>query len=279
MRTIVQLSDLHFGTILEPTIEPLVGTVQDLTPDLIVVSGDLTQRAREEQFRDARAFLQRLPSPQLVIAGNHDVPAYNLVRRFVHPLGRYKQFVTSDLSPRFIDEEIAVLCVNTARALVVKGGRISNEQTEELAGQLSGLEKHQVKIIVGHHPFDMPEHLSGVHIVMNAQHAMEAFARHQVDLFLAGHLHLAFIGSTLRYQIPNYRVPVIQSGTATSTRSRGEPNSFTVIRIDSPRIMVDIHTWVAERGGFEVLASHEFLRTSEAKAPRPTPRGSLTADS
>jgi len=261
MRTIVQLSDLHFGTILEPTIEPVISTVKELKPDLVVISGDLTQRAREEQFEEARAFLRRLPGPQLVLPGNHDVPAYNLLRRFVHPLGRYLSTITRDLAPSYVDDEIAVLGVNTARALVIKGGRINQEQIERLEATLRGLEKSQTKIVVGHHPFDMPAHLSGVAIVMNARHAMEMFARHKVDLFLAGHLHLVYVGSTIRYQVPDYRVPVIQSGTATSTRSRGEPNSFTVIRVDSPHITVDIHTWVAKRSVFEVSATHEFTRS------------------
>jgi 3',5'-cyclic AMP phosphodiesterase CpdA len=273
MRTIVQLSDLHFGTILEPTIEPVISTVKELRPDLVVISGDLTQRAREHQFEEARAFLLRLPTPQLVLPGNHDVPAYNLLRRFADPLGRYRRIITEDLAPSFIDDEIAVLGVNTARSMVIKGGRISRQQIESLEAALSGLGKNQAKIVVGHHPFDMPQHLSGVAIVMNAQHAMKAFARHQVDLFLGGHLHLVYIGSTIRYQVPDYRVPVIQSGTATSTRSRGEPNSFSVIRVDSPRITVAIHTWVAERGLFEVSATHEFTRHAPPASPRPpTPR-------
>ncbi|MEP7325903.1 MAG: metallophosphoesterase [Gemmatimonadota bacterium] len=261
MRTIVQLSDLHFGTILEPTIEPAVSTVRELKPDLVVISGDLTQRARENQFEDARAFLGRLPAPQLVLPGNHDVPAYNLVRRFAHPLGNYRKIITADLAPSYIDDEIAVLGVNTARALVIKGGRINQEQIDGLEASLGGLRNNQTKIVVGHHPFDMPAHLDGVDIVMNAQHAMEMFARHKVDLFLAGHLHLVYVGSTIRFGIQDYRVPVIQSGTATSTRSRGEPCSFSVIRVDSPHIVVDIHTWVARRGQFDVSATHEFTRS------------------
>jgi 3',5'-cyclic AMP phosphodiesterase CpdA len=267
MRTIVQLSDLHFGTILEPTIEPLLRTVAEIKPDLMVISGDLTQRARDGQFEEARSFLRRLPTPQLVLPGNHDVPAYNLLRRFGHPLGRYRRIITDDLAPNFIDDEIAVLGVNTARALVIKGGRINREQIENLEGLLSDLRKNQVKIVVGHHPFDMPAHLSGVDIVMNAQHAMEAFARHQVDLFLAGHLHLVYIGSTVRYQIPDFRVPIIQSGTATSTRARGEPNSFSVIRVHAPRITVEIHSWLAERRAFEISATHEFTRHHNENPP------------
>jgi 3',5'-cyclic AMP phosphodiesterase CpdA len=262
VRTIVQLSDLHFGTILQPTIEPLVARVAELKPDLVVISGDLTQRARRVQYRDAVAFLGRLPGPQLVIPGNHDVPAYNLYRRLLQPLDRYKRFLGAELNPSFVDEEIAVLAVNTARAFVIKGGSISGAQRRMLEEKLAALPREVVRIVVAHHPFDLPDGLSGVEIVKNAHAAMEIFARHRVDLFLGGHLHLAFIGHAGRYRIDGYDAPINQAGTATSTRARGEPNSFSVIRVDSPKIAIDTWTWFAERQVFEVSASHEFSRVS-----------------
>lgn len=260
MRTIVQLSDLHFGTILEPTIEPILATVNGLKPDLVVISGDLTQRARRVQYREAKEFMGRLPTPQIVIPGNHDVPAYNLYRRFAQSLERYKHMITENLAPQYIDEEIAVFGINTARALVIKGGKVSQRQLDGLEEQLNGLTHDPVKVVVAHHPFDLPRGLTGVEIVGRAQAAMEVFARHRIDLFLGGHLHLAFTGSTSRYNIPDYDAPIVQAGTATSTRARGEPNSFSVIRIDSPHISVDTYTWYSERRVFEVSVTHEFTR-------------------
>ena len=263
MRTIVQLSDLHFGMILQPTLEPLIKTVWSLEPDLVIISGDLTQRATEEQFREARAYIARLPQPQLLIPGNHDVPLYDVFRRFAQPLDRYKEYITSNLSPVFIDDELAVVGINTARSLVFKGGRVSDDQLAEARRHFDRLEKNQVRIVVTHHPFDIPEGLSGVDIVMRAQEAMTVFAQCGVEFFLAGHLHLVFVSDTARYGIPGFMAPILQAGTPVSTRARGEPNSFFVMRVDRPRVTVDTHSWDASTGGFSVTERREFAPSQD----------------
>ena len=107
MRTVVHLSDLHFGRVDPGMIEPLVTTVKALQPDLVAISGDLTQRAREREFREARTFLARLPSPQIVVPGNHDLPLHNVFKRFVDPLRLYRRCITDNLEPFYADEEIA----------------------------------------------------------------------------------------------------------------------------------------------------------------------------
>ncbi len=249
MRTILHISDLHFGMIYLPTLDPLRRLAHALRPDVVVVSGDLTQRAREHQFLAARAFLDSLPQPQVVTPGNHDVPAYNLYRRLLHPLDRYRRLITPDLSPRYVDEEIAVLTVNTARSLVIKGGAISAEQLRYLEADVRKL-AGQVKILVGHHPFDLPEGLEGVEVVDGIETAMPVFARLGIDMFLAGHLHLAYVGNTARYQVPDYHVPVFQAGTTTSTRARGEPNSCFVHRVHPGEIVTDTHTWDRDKDDF-----------------------------
>jgi len=114
MRTIVHLSDLHFGRIDEALIAPIVAQIHEIAPDLIVVSGDLTQRAKSEQFMEARQFLDALPQPQIVVPGNHDVPLFNVMARFFRPLTKYRRYITQQLQPIFIDEEIAVIGINTA---------------------------------------------------------------------------------------------------------------------------------------------------------------------
>src|SRR5712671_7289873 len=99
MRVIVHLSDIHFGRIDASLIAPLRETVKEIKPDLVAVSGDLTQRARSHQFREARAFLDSLPQPQIVVPGNHDVPLHNVLSRFARPLRKYRRYITSDLRP------------------------------------------------------------------------------------------------------------------------------------------------------------------------------------
>src|SRR5712691_6231696 len=138
MRTLVHLSDLHFGRVDEQLISPLISAVTEINPDLVAVSGDLTQRARSQQFLEARAFLGALPQPQIVVPGNHDVPLHNVFTRFLRPLDKYKRFITDDLQPVYADEEIVVVGVNTARSLTIKGGRINEEQVAGIREKLCG---------------------------------------------------------------------------------------------------------------------------------------------
>jgi 3',5'-cyclic AMP phosphodiesterase CpdA len=246
MRTLVHLSDLHFGRIDAALLEPLRRRLHELKPHLVVVSGDLTQRARRRQFRDARAYLDTLPRPQLVVPGNHDVPLYDVVRRFVSPLGRYRRIVEDDLQPAFIDDEVAVVGVNTARSLTWKGGRINSRQARSVRGVVCDLHEGIVKILVSHHPFDAPEGSDGEgQIVGRARMAIETLAGCGVDVFLAGHLHASHVGHTAeRYRVADVSALVVQAGTATSTRMRGEPNAFNVLRVTSRHIDVERYAWV-----------------------------------
>ncbi|HSW84304.1 MAG TPA: metallophosphoesterase, partial [Usitatibacter sp.] len=140
MRTIVHLSDLHFGRVDRELLQPLTDRVHALEPHVVVVSGDLTQRARPDQFREAKAFLDSLPRPQVVVPGNHDVPLYNVFQRLLAPLARYKRIISRDLEPDYIDEEVAVVGVNTARSLVLKDGSINGRQVERVKERMCGLD-------------------------------------------------------------------------------------------------------------------------------------------
>jgi predicted MPP superfamily phosphohydrolase len=136
MRTIVHLSDLHFGRVNPSLLDPLLTVVRDVAPDVVAISGDLTQRARSYQFQQARSFLDALPKPQIVVPGNHDIPLHNLFARFLEPLTKYKLYITDDLQPVYEDEEVAIVGVNTARSLTFKGGRINETQVSRLREKL-----------------------------------------------------------------------------------------------------------------------------------------------
>lgn len=268
MRTVVQVSDLHFGAILQPTLDPLVEQLQQLSPDLTIVSGDLTQRARREEYVQARDFLKRLPTPQLVIPGNHDIPLYNVFRRFLSPLENYDEFISPNHDPMFIDDEIAVVAINSSRSLTFKGGDISNEQLQNSVQEFSRANSQQVRIVVTHHPFDLPVGLSGVDIVGGAKRAITALAGCSVDLFLTGHLHLIHRAPASVF-VPGYKATMLGAGTATSTRARGESNSFFVFRIDHTQsgdsaILVETHSWNAARNCFEITDTRGLPRTSHA---------------
>lgn len=262
MRTLVHLSDLHFGRVDAALLDPLRDFVHRLAPDVVVVSGDLTQRAKSEQFEQARAWLDTLPGPQIIVPGNHDISLYNVFRRFVEPLKRYKRYITDDLSPVYIDDEIAVLGVNTARSLTFKDGRVNEEQVGKIRAQLAGVDPRVTRIVVTHHPFDLPEHGDEKDIVGRAGMAMQAFAECGVDVLMAGHLHASHAGSTAeRYQMGDYAALVVQAGTATSTRGRGEVNSFNVLRVEHERVEVDRYGWDVVGGKFELMSTEKFFRS------------------
>ncbi len=198
MKTIVQISDTHFGRINYDVIEHLREAVIASKPDLLVVSGDLTQRARSHEFQEARKFLDSLPKPQIVVPGNHDVPLHNIFTRFFSPLKKYKKFITDDLRPFYADEEIAVMGINTARSLTVKGGRINEGQVAAIRERFCGLTDSVLKAVVTHHPFDVPEGFDEGDIVGRSRMAMQFVAECGVDLFLAGHIHIGHMGDTAR---------------------------------------------------------------------------------
>jgi 3',5'-cyclic AMP phosphodiesterase CpdA len=261
MRTLVHLSDLHFGKVDDSLLEPLRALVQRLDPDVVVVSGDLTQRAKSEQFEQAKAWLDTLPGPQIIVPGNHDISLYNVFRRFLQPLTRYKRYITDDLDPIYVDEEIAVLGVNTARSLTFKDGRVNKEQIATIKAQLGGLGDGIIRIIVTHHPFDLPQTEDDDDLVDRAPMAMKAFADCGVDLLLSGHMHISHAGNTAeRHMIEDYAALVVQAGTATSTRGRGEVNSFNVVRVERDRIEVDRYGWDEIGKQFSLMKTEPFLR-------------------
>jgi len=262
MRTLIHLSDLHFGRIDQTLIQPLVAVIEQIQPNVIAVSGDLTQRARREQFRAARAFLNALPLPQIVVPGNHDVPLYNVPARFLHGLNRYRRYISADLEPFYADSEIVVLGLNTARSLTFKGGRINAAQIAHTQERLRPFGDDVIKIIVTHHPFDLPEPYDRQALVGHARMAMERLATCRVDVFLAGHLHISHAGPTsLRINSAGRSAILVQAGTATSTRSRGEVNAFNVIRIQKAEIIVERFAWQHERQSFVAAVINSFRRT------------------
>ena len=263
MRTIVHLSDLHFGRVNPSLLDPLLRVVREVGPDLVAISGDLTQRARSYQFQQARSFLDALPKPQIVVPGNHDIPLHNVFARFLEPLTKYRRYITDDLQPSYEDEEVAIVGVNTARSLVFKGGRINETQVSRLRDKFCSLGNGVVKVVVTHHPFDLPEGHDVRDLVGRAKMAMTGLAECGADLFLAGHLHISHTGHTKRYNIHGYSALVVQAGTATSTRERGEVNSFNVLRVAYPAITVEKFAWNASTASFAVSTAEQFKHTEE----------------
>lgn len=263
MRKLVHLSDLHFGRVDYAVVGPLAETINELKPDLVAVSGDLTQRARSRQFEEAKKFLDSLPSPQIIVPGNHDVPLHNPVARFLQPLDKYRRYITDNLEPFYADEEVAVLGINTARSLTTKHGRINKRQISGIRERLCAFDDGITKIIVTHHPFDLPEGHDD-ELVGRAELAMTALAECGADVLLAGHIHLSHTAhSSARYKIAGHSALIVSAGTATSTRGRGEANSFNLLRIKHPFINVERLAFQPESARFVTSASEHFRHTPD----------------
>ncbi len=264
MRTIIHLSDLHFGKVDKKRIAPLLSIVNELNPDLVVISGDLTQRATSKEYAEAREFIKQIKGRIFVIPGNHDIPLYNIYARIAKPFKKYTEFVTPDLSPIYIDEEVAVVGINSVRRFTITSGRISKKQIEGAEKIFSALSADVVKIVVCHHPFDLPHSKNTHHkhthkVIGRSKFAMSRLAEKKVDLFLSGHLHVTHVGdTTMRYKIDGYSGLIVQAGTAISSRSRGEPVSFNVIRVGSPDITIESYHGEAESPGFAKGATYKF---------------------
>lgn len=233
MRLVAHISDLHFGRLDEASLAPLRRGLEQLRPDLVVVSGDLTQRARDRQFRAARRYLDSLPQPQLVVPGNHDVPLFNVLARLLAPLGGYRRHVAREEEPSFADGEIAVLGVNTSRSLTWKGGRVSHEQLARVRREFGDLRGnlHRVRIVVTHHP-------------------CQALKGCPVDVLMSGHFHASCASSD--------GVVEVHAGTATSSRTREEPNSFNVLRIEPGK--VEVQHFHLRNDRFACTGSRTFVK-------------------
>lgn len=265
MATIAHLSDIHFGRVDPRIVDPLVDATIAIAPELVVMSGDLTQRARRRQFQQARACLDRLPKPLLVIPGNHDVPLWDVALRFTDPYGRYRHYIQQDLDPVFSSDEFIAVGLNSARTFPFHGGgRLNEIQVDRAATRLRLAPTGALRIVVTHHPFDLPSTVHAQkHLIGRSEMAMQRLAEAGADVFLAGHLHVHHVGHTAtRYKIAGHSALLIQAGTL-STRHRGEANSFNVLRIAGGEIEVERYDWNVATGTFQPAWSKSFRRTND----------------
>lgn len=243
MKILAHISDLHFGTEDSKICTGLIEDLNKTNPDLLVISGDLTQRGRKKQFSRASEFLEKIPVEKIIVPGNHDVPLFDLFRRFFSPLSRYKKYISTELNPLYIDEELAVLGINTARSFTWKNGRISVEQMQMIERKLCG-ERTLFKVIVTHHPFIPPPNDSGVKLVGRSTKAIEIIDKCGADLLLAGHIHKGYIGDVRQfYPSGNRSIVSVQAGTAVSNRRRNEPNAYNLIFTEKNYFRIEIKIW------------------------------------
>ena len=233
---IAHLSDLHFGAEDPKVVAGTLAWLQEQRPDLVIISGDFTQRARREQFEQASAYLNRVRADGhciLVVPGNHDIPLYDVARRFGAPLRRYKRWISNDLCPWFEDDHVAVLGINTARSLTIKSGRLNRDQMRLIEERFAGVAESKTRILVTHHPlYAMPigEGSELSEAVGRHDDAVRAVCRAGVHVALAGHFHRTYAAAARRMVETAGPALVIQAGTATSVRLRNnELQSFNWI--------------------------------------------------
>jgi 3',5'-cyclic AMP phosphodiesterase CpdA len=267
--TIFHISDLHFG----PPYHPEVGEAArefalDLKPDVVVASGDFTQRARREQFREAREYLDSLPDvPVIVTPGNHDIPLYRVHTRLLDPYGAYRDHLCDRLDyVTAMPGAMFVSLNSTAPYRAIVNGRIHQWQLEFARGAFEEAGPDDLKVIVAHHHFAPPPDFEGGDVMPRAQRALDLFAGCGVDLILGGHMHRAYIGNSLDVYGGTRRdrgIVIAQSGTTTSRRGRArerEKNTFNVVRLDREVIRIVHYMYFDDVGRFLPTSHHLFYR-------------------
>ena len=270
--TLLQISDLHFGPpYIEKIGEAALRIAPELKPDAVIVSGDLTQRAKREQFEAAKEFMSRLPDvPRLVIPGNHDVPLYRFCERMVNPHGLYKEIISADLNPVLkVRQAVIAGLDSTAPHSAISNGRIFKWQLDACAEVFRNAPPGALRIVVAHHHFaPAPDYLRDS-IMPKAKRAMERFADLKVDMVLGGHLHRAYIGNSLDFYPGKHRdrgIIIAQCGTTTSQRGRGrerEKNSLNLIEIGRRTVTITHYMYFQESDSFEAFSRHTFRRGTQ----------------
>ena len=267
MARIAHLSDLHFGAHDPRLVEAVEARVADAEPDLVVISGDFTQRARHDQFATAGQFVKRLKDagrPVLSVPGNHDVPLYDVFRRFLSPLRRYRRYIDQELCPFHALSDAAVLGINTARSLTFKDGRINEEQVAHIRSVFAKVASDMPRILVTHHPLfalpvgDGPELGKAIG---KQELALDAIADAGVDLLLAGHNHRASTHHAADLITRAGSALVIQAGTATSTRLREMDQSFNLIEVAPDDVTVTVQEW--DGSGFASCDAQRYRRVAD----------------
>lgn len=260
---LIHMSDLHFGTEVDPVVDAVVKSVRALEPQLIVVTGDITQRARRNQFLAARSFLDKLaPIPIISTPGNHDIPLFNLWVRLLNPYRGYLRHFQGSLSGLFVQDGVEVLSLNSTHYLRHVQGELPLKDLEKGLSQF----QDKLRIVAFHHPMDCIQDIDIENLLKNRDDAIKLFSQYKVDLVVGGHIHDPVTRTTmLRY--PQVDKPFVLSvaGTTVSHRVRKKaPNSFNVYDFDREGSMhLHFRRFEFTGNGFESKTQQTFTRSGQ----------------
>jgi 3',5'-cyclic AMP phosphodiesterase CpdA len=273
MSLLIQISDPHFGTEQAPVVAALAEMIRELEPALVVLSGDITQRARRSQFAAAAQFMEQLEVPGLIVPGNHDIPLFNLFARVFSPYGNYAREFGDELEPMFESDDLLVVGVNTTRAARRKDGEISPEQIADVSRKLRRARPEQLRIVVTHQPLHAIRESDYANLLHGHEAAIHAWSEAGADILMGGHIHLPYVRPcSERFDDLARELWVVQAGTAVSKRVRdGVPNSVNVLRharAEPEVCAVERWDYDAALARFKHFGSHrlELVRT-RASAP------------
>ena len=275
MTLLLQISDPHFGSERLPVVDALLRLAHAQAPSLVVLSGDITQRARRGQFRAARAFVDRLGvATTLAIPGNHDIPLFNMAARLFSPYANYCREFGAELEPVFESDQLLVIGVNTTRFYRHKDGEVSAAQIERVAQRLKRATDTQLRIVVTHQPVAVTRAQEETNLLHGHVDAIRSWTLAGADLILGGHIHLPFVLALhQRFADLPRKVWAIQAGTAVSSRIRHEAgNSVNLIRY--PGLQLQRRCAVVERWDYlDAQQSFQPVDINELCFDVPAPAG------
>ena len=269
MATLIQISDTHFGTEQPQVVEALIKLVHEQAPELVVISGDITQRARRAQFRAAKVFVDNLNVPHLLaIPGNHDIPLLDIFTRTFRPYAKFAREFGTQLEPEYENDALLVITVKTTRRYRHVDGEVSPEQIERVAKRLASAKAQQLRIVVTHQPVCVIRAEDEENLLQGHKAAIQSWATAGADLIMGGHIHLPYVcplhenlGEETR------KLWAVQAGTAVSNRIRHEAgNSINLIRYDPAEPnMIQVEQWDYQVGGraFAMTKVHALNRDHE----------------
>jgi 3',5'-cyclic AMP phosphodiesterase CpdA len=246
MRLVAHLSDLHFGRTDPLVVHCLLADLERHRPDMVIISGDLTQRARSHQFAEARDFLARVPAPVLVVPGNHDLaPVYRPLSRIFRPRAKFHRHLPDhEPLPVWSDDEVVAIGLDSTRSLRWQSGGLKTAHLEHVERTLAAAPEAACKVVFLHHPLSAS--ILG--------HPFEALAERGIDLVLTGHVHRAHLEVIVGANASS--LVLVQASTACSTRLRDDANGYCLVRVDMPLMEVAVQGWSGE--AFHTVRHHRF---------------------